>query len=214
MKNAVAALVTVLFAVTAGNSVATEEAKYTVKLQQDKLEVRDYEPSIVAEVIVDDSFEDASNTAFRTLFNYISGENTGRSKIAMTAPVAQQPAPQKIAMTAPVGQRKSEGGWAVSFMMPASYTMDTVPLPSDPRVALRKVPAYRAAAIRYSGTWSEKSYQKHLLRLQEWMATENLEAAGEPVWARYNAPFVPWFMRRNEILIPIHSQPALGQLTR
>ena len=213
MRNIVTTLVTVLFALTAGNAVATEEAKYSVAVQQDKLEVRDYEPSIVAEVIVDDSFEDASNAAFRTLFNYISGDNTGRSKIAMTAPVAQQPAPQKIAMTAPVGQRKSEDGWAVSFMMPASYTMDTVPLPSDPRVALRAVPAYRAAAIRYSGTWSEKSYRKHLSRLQEWMAAENLEAAGEPVWARYDAPFVPWFMRRNEILIAIHARPALSQLT-
>jgi effector-binding domain-containing protein len=207
-------LVMMFFAMTADTAVAVEEAKYTVALQQDKLEIRDYEPSIVAEVVVDGSFEEASNTAFRTLFNYISGDNTGRSEIAMTAPVSQQAAPQKIAMTAPVGQRRSEGGWAVSFMMPASYTMETIPLPNDPRVALREVPAYRAAAIRYSGTWSEKSYRKHLARLMEWMAAENLEASGEPVWARYNAPFVPWFMRRNEILVPIHSRPALGQLTR
>jgi hypothetical protein len=207
-------LAAILFAMTAGTAVAVEEAKYTVALQHDKLEIRDYEPSIVAEVIIDDSFEEASNIAFRTLFNYISGENAGRSEIAMTAPVSQQAAPQKIAMTAPVGQRRSEGGWAVSFMMPASYSMDTIPLPSDPRVTLREVPAYRAAAIRYSGTWSEKSYRKHLSRLVEWMATENLEASGKPVWARYNAPFVPWFMRRNEILIPIHSRPLVGATFR
>jgi hypothetical protein len=200
--------VMILCALATGNAVAVEEAKYTVALQQDKLEIRDYEPSIIAEVIVDGSFEEASSTAFRTLFNYISGENTGRSEIAMTAPVAQQAAPQKIAMTAPVGQHRTEGGWAVSFMMPASYSMDTIPTPNDARVVLREVPAYRAAAIRYSGTWSEKSYRKHLSRLMEWMAAENLVASGEPVWARYNAPYVPWFMRRNEILVPIHSQPA------
>jgi len=185
--------------------MAVEEAKYTVTRKQDKLEIRDYAPSIVAEVVVNDNFEDASNKAFRTLFNYISGDNTGRNKIAMTAPVAQKPAPEKIAMTSPVGQQQSGDGWAVSFMMPASYTMDTIPLPDDPAVVLRQIPAHRAAAIRYSGTWSEKAYKKQLALLLEWIEAENLEPMGEPVWARYNSPFSLWFMRRNEILIPIGS---------
>ena len=185
--------------------MGVEEAKYTVIKQQDKLEIREYAPAIVAEVIVNDDFEDASGAAFRTLFNYISGDNTGRSKIAMTSPVSQKPEPEKIAMTSPVGQTKSDQGWAVSFMMPASYTMDSIPLPDDPSVVLREVPAHRAAAIRYSGTWSEKAYTKQLALLLDWMKTENLEAAGEPVWARYNAPFTPWFMRRNEILISVDS---------
>ncbi len=185
--------------------MGVEEAKYNVIRQQDKLEIREYDPSIVAEVIVNDDFEDASNKAFRKLFNYISGDNTGRNEIAMTAPVSQKAEPEKIAMTSPVGQRKADQGWAVSFMMPASYTMDSIPVPDDPSVVLRKIPAHRAAAIRYSGTWSEKSYKEHLARLLEWMESEDLEAVGEPVWARYNAPFTPWFMRRNEILIPIES---------
>ena len=183
--------------------MAVEEARYSVAVKQDNIEIREYEPSIVAEVIVKDDFEDASGKAFKQLFNYISGDNTGRDKIAMTAPVSQKPASQKIAMTSPVGQRKSDQGWAVSFMMPASYTMDTIPLPDSPSVVLREVPAHRAVAIRYSGTWSEKAYKKQLSELLGWMQAENLEAAGEPVWARYNAPFTPWFMRRNEILIPI-----------
>jgi hypothetical protein len=203
MKHVSIALFTVLLSLMAGNVMAVEEAKYTVSVKQDKLEVREYAPSIVAEVIIKDDFKDASNAAFRPLFKYISGDNTGRDKIAMTAPVAQKPEPEKIAMTTPVGQQKSGDSWAVSFMMPDFYTMDSIPLPDDPAVTLREVPAYRAAAIRYSGTWSEKSYKKQLALLQEWMAAENLEAAGEPVWARYNAPFTPWFMRRNEILIPI-----------
>ena len=205
MKRTGIILVAALLALMAESVMGVEEAKYNVIKQQDKLEIRDYEPSIVAEVIVNDDFEDASNKAFRTLFNYISGDNTGRNKIAMTSPVSQKAEPEKIAMTSPVGQRKAERGWAVSFMMPASYTMDTIPVPDDPSVVLREVPAHRAAAIRYSGTWSEKSYNKHLARLLEWMESESLEAVGEPVWARYNAPFTPWFMRRNEILIPIGS---------
>jgi hypothetical protein len=185
--------------------MAVEEARYTVLEKQDKLEIREYAPSIVAEVLVEGDFENASSAAFRTLFNYISGKNTGRSKIAMTAPVSQKASPEKIAMTSPVGQRKSGQGWAVSFMMPDSYTMDTIPVPDDPSVVLREVPAYRAAAIRYSGTWSEKGYREQLAQLRQWMEAQNLTPAGEPVWARYNAPFTPWFMRRNEILIAISS---------
>jgi len=195
----------VLLALITENVMAVEEAKYTVSMQQDKLEIREYAPSIVAEVIVNGEFENVSGSAFRKLFKYISGDNTGRNKIAMTAPVTQKPGPEKIAMTAPVGQRKADQGWAVSFMMPATYTMDSIPLPDDPSVVLREVPAYRAAAIRYSGTWSEKAYQKQLALLLEWIEAENFEPTGEPVWARYNAPFVPWFMRRNEILIPVGS---------
>ncbi|MDX2416823.1 MAG: heme-binding protein [Xanthomonadales bacterium] len=203
MKNASVTLITVLLALMAGNTMAAEEAEYSVTVQNDKLEIREYAPSIVAEVVVSDTFEDASGAAFRKLFNYISGDNTGRSKIAMTSPVTQKQEPEKIAMTSPVGQHKSDQGWAVSFMMPAFYTMDTIPIPDDPSVVLRQIPAYRAAAIRYSGRWSEKAYKKQLLLLQEWIEEEELEITGDPLWARYNAPFTPWFMRRNEILIPI-----------
>jgi len=203
MKNASLTLITVLLALMAGNTMAAEEAEYNVTVQNDKLEIREYAPSIVAEVIVNDTFEDASGASFRKLFKYISGDNTGRSKIAMTSPVTQTQEPEKIAMTSPVGQRKSDQGWAVSFMMPAFYTMDTIPIPDDPSVVLREIPAYRAAAIRYSGGWSEKAYKKQLLLLQEWIEEEELEITGAPLWARYNAPFTPWFMRRNEILIPI-----------
>jgi len=205
MRSASITLIVFLLLFMVENVMAAEEAEYSVFLNQDKLEIRDYAPSIVAEVIVNDDFEDASGAAFRKLFNYISGDNTGRNKIAMTSPVSQKPEPEKIAMTSPVGQRKSEQGWAVSFMMPASYTMDSIPLPDDPSVVIREIPAYRAAAIRYSGSWSEKAYKKQLALLLEWIEAENLEIVGETVWARYNAPFTPWFMRRNEILIPIGS---------
>jgi effector-binding domain-containing protein len=196
-------LLAICLTLVTGNLMAIEEAKYTVTLQNEDLEIRQYEPTIVAEVVVNGSFEDASNAAFQKLFKYISGSNTSRSKIAMTAPVKQEPEAEKIAMTAPVGQRAAEQGWAVSFMMPASYTMDTIPLPVDDSIVLREIPAHRAAAIRYSGRWSEKRYRKHLELLENWIEQNGLEPTGQPLWARYNAPFVPWFMRRNEILIPI-----------
>jgi effector-binding domain-containing protein len=81
--------------------------------------------------------------------------------------------------------------------------MDTIPQPSDPAVQLRAVPAFRAAVIRYSGFWSEEGFQEHLQELRSWIAKQNLEVTGDPVWARYDPPFKPWFMRRNEILIPV-----------
>lgn len=186
--------------------MAIEEAEYTVLLKDNEIEIRDYSASIVAEVIINDSFEDASNLAFRKLFKYISGENSSRNKIAMTAPVSQEAQSEKIEMTAPVSQSATGQGWAVSFMMPASFTMETTPLPVDKSIKLREIPAHRAAAIRYSGTWSKKRYEEYLNILQKWVEQNNLETTGQPVWARYNAPFVPWFMRRNEILIPVTSQ--------
>ena len=205
MKRFVIGVFASIILLTGQNLMAVEEAKYTVVKQQEEFEIRQYEASIVAEVVVQGDFKGASNKAFRKLFKFISGDNTRQSKIAMTAPVSQTPESEKIAMTAPVGQQASAEGWVVSFMMPDSYTMETIPLPTDPGVNLREIPAYQAAAIEYSGTWSEKNYQKHLERLRKWVDQEGLVTSGEPVWARYNAPFTPWFMRRNEILILIES---------
>lgn len=185
------------------SATAIEEAGYDLVDRDGAMEIRDYDAQIVAEVVVDDSFEDAGDRAFGKLFSYISGANTARGEIAMTAPVSQQKQGEKIAMTAPVGQRDTGQGWAVSFMMPAEYRMETLPQPTDPAVRLRAVPPFRAAVVRYSGFWSERRYREHLAELGAWLQQRGLEPAGEPVWARYNAPFTPWFMRRNEIVIPI-----------
>lgn len=185
------------------NVMATEEAPYKVLKSDGIFELREYEPQILAEVIVDGDIEDAGNKAFRPLFNYISGENRSRSKISMTAPVAQESKGEKIAMTAPVSQEKKQGKWAVSFMMPASYTMETIPVPDNPDIKLRQVPARRIAAVRYSGFWGEEKYRLHRDKLETWMRDNKLAAAGEPVWARYNPPFTIWFLRRNEVLIPV-----------
>ena len=182
---------------------AIEEAKYAVVLKDGDIELRDYEPSIVAEMLVEGDFKGASNKAFRTLFRFIDGENQTQDKIAMTAPVSQEPSSQKIAMTAPVSQEAAENGWLVGFMMPASFTMETTPVPTNPAVKIREIPAYRAAAIRYSGTWSEANYSENHARLTEWVTEQGLRIVGPAVWARYNAPVTPWFLRRNEILIPV-----------
>lgn len=204
MKHSIKAmLVTIVMMCGAMKVMAIEEAAYTVVKQDDAFEVRDYAPHVVAEVVVGGTLEEAGNTAFDTLFNYISGKNKSRSKIAMTAPVSQETKGEKIAMTAPVAQQRMQDKWAVSFMMPASYTLDTLPTPDDVSIILRGVSAHRVAAVRYSGFWSEKNYLKNKKALDEWIQKNNFTVVGEPVWARYNPPFMPWFLRRNEILIPI-----------
>ena len=194
---------TALLAVMATTAMAIEEAAYAVEIADDDFELRTYEPQIVAEVVIKDDFQDAGNRAFRPLFRYISGDNASREDIAMTAPVSQEKRGEKIAMTTPVGQRAEADGWAVSFMMPADYTMDTIPEPTDPSVSWREIPPHRMAVVRYSGRWTERNYVEHLEELQEWVTEQGLQVVGEPVWARYNGPFMPWFMRRNEILLPI-----------
>ena len=185
------------------DAMAIEEAAYNVVKRDGKFEIRDYAPYILAETVVEGDLEQAGNKAFSRLFHYISGDNRSRDKVAMTAPVSQEPMGEKIKMTAPVGQQRVQERWAVSFMMPASYTLETLPAPEDPQVTLRQVPARRMAAVRYSGFWSEKNYHRYRMELESWIHERGLTIVGDPVWARYNPPFTPWFLRRNEILIPV-----------
>lgn len=184
-------------------AIALEEAIYTVIEKEDNFEVRDYAPQVRAVTHVESDLEGAGNEAFSYLFDYISGNNERQDKIAMTAPVSQQSDGEKIKMTAPVGQQRRGDKWQISFVMPASYTMKTLPKPSDPKVSLVQVPEKRYAAVRYSGFWSEQGYQQNKSALQSWISKKGLRPLGEPIWARYNAPFSLWFLRRNEVLIPI-----------
>jgi hypothetical protein len=184
-------------------TVGIEKAKYQVIDKEGKFEVRQYQPQIVAETIVDADFDDAGNMAFRRLFNYISGENRKKESIAMTAPVSQKGGSEKIAMTAPVNQQKSEGNYVVSFLMPSKYTMQTLPEPLDSSVRLRQIPARKIAAIRYSGSWSRKKYEAKKILLEEFIKKKGLRITGQDIFARYDPPFQIPFLRRNEVLFEV-----------
>jgi len=207
-------VVTALIIMGAIDAMAIEEAKYKVIRRDNNFEIRDYETHILAETVVEGNLEDAGSEAFKRLFHYISGGNRSGDKVAMTAPVSQQPMGEEIKMTAPVGQRRLEESWAVSFMMPGSYTLETLPEPEDPKVTLRQVPARRIAAVRYSGFWSEKGYLRCKVELESWIERMGLTIVGDPIWARYNPPFVPWFLRRNEILIPVDAGTGHEEIQR
>jgi hypothetical protein len=206
-------IVTSIFAVfLAGETMALEKAKYSVVLREGNFELRRYEPYVVAETMVEGDFDKVGNEGFRRLFDYISGKNRKQQSIAMTAPVSQEAESEKISMTAPVNQVKVGEKYRITFLMPAKYTMETLPEPLDERVKLKAVPGRLIAALRYSGTWSKDRYEEKRIRLQALMRQKDLEPAGVPIFARYNPPFMPWFLRRNEVLIPVEdtSQPTVN----
>ena len=196
------ALLTVLFT-AAPNVMAIEEPAYRVVRTMEDIEVRDYAPYTVAEVEVAGSADEAGGRAFPILAGYIFGKNAGERRLSMTAPVVQTAAPVRLPMTAPVTQAASSGGHIVQFVLPSGVTRATAPEPLDPRVHLRDVPAQRHAVVRYAGFWSEANYAEHLARLQAVVGASDLRVIGEPVFARYDPPFKPWFMRRNEIWLPL-----------
>ena len=200
------ALLILVSSTFAMSSHATEEPEYQVVRQLGDIEVRQYVAYAVAEVSVAGPAAEAGNQAFPILAGYIFGKNKGERKFAMTAPVTQVAAPVKLEMTAPVTQTAVPGGFAVQFMLPKGVTVASAPEPLDARVQIREVVPAQVAVIRYSGFWSESNYAEHLAQLQAALRTADLSWTGEPLYARYNAPFTPWFLRRNEIWL--HLAPA------
>jgi hypothetical protein len=184
-------------------AMAIEEPSYSVLETEGNFELRKYSSYIVAETYVEGDFEAVGSEGFRRLADYIGGKNQKKESISMTAPVSQMQESEKIAMTAPVTQARENGRWQITFMMPSAYKMDTLPIPDDERIALREQNERTVAVIRYSGTWGKKRYEKHATKLMEWISSKGWKIIGAEVWARYNPPFLPWFMRRNEILIPV-----------
>jgi hypothetical protein len=187
----------------AGEAMAVEKLAYRVIERDGTYELREIEPHVVAETFVEGDFEGVGSEGFRRLFRYIGGANQGAAQIAMTAPVTQEHRSEKIAMTAPVGQQADGDRYRITFVMPRDYRLDNLPAPTDPRVGLRREPARTVAAIRYSGFWSRSRYLEHERKLKDWIEQRGLQPVGEPVWSRYDPPFMPWFLRRNEILIEV-----------
>jgi len=185
-------------------SHAIEEPDYTVLRSFGPVELRQYAPYMVAEVVLKAGSQEAGSQAFPILAGYIFGKNKGQTKFEMTAPVTQTVVPVKMEMTAPVTQSvAAEGGTLVQFVLPKGVTLESAPEPLDPRVRLRLVPATQWAVIRYSGSWSQANDDEHLGLLRAALAREGVATQGEPVLARYNAPFTPWFLRRNEIWLAL-----------
>jgi SOUL heme-binding protein len=188
-------------------SHATEEPDYKVVQKLEDIEVREYAAYTVAEVLVSGTAADAGSQAFPILAGYIFGKNKGERKFAMTAPVTQAAVPVKLEMTAPVTQTAAPGGFLVQFVLPKGVTQASAPEPVDTRITLRDIAPTRVAVIRYSGFWSEANYNQHLEKLQAGLRAAGLSWVGEAVYSRYDPPFMPWFLRRNEIWLHLANTP-------
>jgi SOUL heme-binding protein len=190
-----------------GGAMAAEEPDFQVTLQQGMFEVREYPPLVAAEIRLQGDRNQTGNQGFRALAGYIFGGNTRRQKISMTAPVVQVPASgEKIPMTAPVIQTGAGDVWTVRFIMPKGFTLETLPVPDDPRVQLRAMPPERMAVVRFSGLAHDADVTRNTADLKAFMESHRLLPAGPAILARYNPPWTPWFMRRNEVMVPLRRE--------
>jgi hypothetical protein len=179
-----------------------EQPKYKVVDSDQSIEIRDYAAMIVAEADVSGERDKAIGEGFRIIADYIFGNNLSSQKVAMTAPVTQQ-ASEKIAMTAPVTQQGDGDSWQVRFIMPASYTMKTLPKPKNPAVKLKEIEGKRFAVIRFSGLAGEDSLKRHTDQLTDSIRAKKLTAVSAPTYAFYNPPWTLPFLRRNEVMIEV-----------
>jgi len=197
MKNTIGLLFAVLTWVFCSIVMAIEEPKYSIVETDDKFELRAYAPMIIAEVSVQGSLKSASNQGFRLIADYIFGNNIAsngeKQKVAMTAPVTVQAQPKLLNVTQQGGAQEQE--WKVHFVMPSEYSMSALPKPNNPKVELKEVSQRYYASLRFAGLTGEKKVARKTKELQEWMATKNLTAKGQPELARYNPPWTLPFAR-------------------
>ena len=185
MNRSLLLLLTMLLVNTA---MALEEPEFAVLATTDDYEIRHYPPYIVAEVDV--AGGSADNRAFRMLAGYIFGDNDGEEKMAMTAPVESREKSDNSAVT-------------YAFVMEGKYTLATLPRPNDQRIRLLERPARTVAVRKFSGRWSESNVSRHREQLLRDLDADGVRRQGGVELARYNSPFTPWFLRRNEIIVPV-----------
>lgn len=189
------------------------EHEYGVLTSDGAFELRQYPRLVTVSTPMAGTGEDR---AFNRLFEYISGANRGRreiamtapvlegsgTEIAMTAPVLQSPDGSEIAMTAPVLEGTGGEG-RMAFILPAEYTPETAPLPTDPAVTLGTIPERKVAAVTYDGRSNAEMEAAERAKLEAWIAARGLTATGPALVAQYDPPWTLPGFRRNEILIPV-----------
>ncbi len=168
---------------------------------------------VIAEVLVQGDIATAGKEGSRLIKDYIfregvnaqmNGGEKDRETVSMTVPVSIEKVPEKISMTVPVTmEQATNSSYRLHFVMPSTYTLQTLPKPADPRVTLREIPAQKVAAVRFSKFSDEATVAAQTTLLQRWMAQQGLKSAGQPQFARYDPPFVPPLLRRSEILIAV-----------
>jgi SOUL heme-binding protein len=183
--------------------MSIEEPKFDLVLKEGAFEVRDYAASIVAEVTVTGHQQQAVRKGFGLLAGYIFGGNAKRSKVAMTAPVTNIANGEKIAMTAPVTQIEEKEDWLIRFTMPSKFALGDLPEPNDKAVTIKALPPARFAVLRFSGLAGEAKLVGMKVELLDIIKARGMLPIGPSSIARYNPPWLPWFLRRNEVMVAI-----------
>jgi effector-binding domain-containing protein len=186
--------------------MATEEPEFTVLFQEENLEIREYEPRIIAHVKANGDFDDASSKGFKMLADFIFGNNTINNtsqKISMTAPVSASISSKTISMTAPVIAENNNNEWSIAFVMPKEFTIATLPVPNNQNIKITALPKEKFAVVVFSGLVRESSYNKKANLLIEFIKKKRLTPLSSIQIARYNPPWTLPFFRRNELMVKI-----------
>lgn len=186
----------------------TDETPYQVLQKEGDFELRRYQAVMAVSTFVKaETFEDATDVAFRRLFKYITGDNQEAADIAMTAPVvaanSTPGAGQSINMTSPVVASEQDSGWTMQFVLPASFTASTAPPPTNPSVELIEWPEQTLATLRYSGLWDSETFEEKSVALESWVANQGYESVSIPRYAGFDPPWTLPFLRRNEVQIEV-----------
>lgn len=176
----------------------SDQLPYMVERIIEGVEIRRYPPMVLATVR-----EMPDNAAFGILFKYISGNNRSTPRLEQHS--STRAVGEKIPMTVPVFSASD----SFSFAMPPTYSIQRTPVPLDPRSVLETLPDRRVAALRFSGIAQVEKVAARTRQLLETLAKYELRTNGTPFLMRYNAPFTPGFLRRNEVGVEL--TPA-GQL--
>lgn len=183
--------------------MSVEEPAFRLQLREGPFELRAYPAAVVADVAVAGDQDRAAGQGFRILAGYIFGANARREKIAMTAPVTLLPADRGPRLPAALVEAGGAGQWVVRFTMPKAYALDALPPARDARIRIHATPPGRVAAVRFSGVARPRDFETKARELSAWMERRALRAAGPAALAQYDPPWTLWFLRRNEVLIPL-----------
>ena len=164
--------------------MAIEKAEYEILLKEDPFEIRNYAPMVIA---ISKETDLRGYSGFNEAFNYISGSNEDHTKISMTTPVLND----------------LEGNLTTAFVMPREYKIEDLPKPTSNNLSLRQVSQKKCASISFSGNANSKTVQTKIEELKKWIELKKLVPIGSYQLARYNPPFIPGFLKKNEVLIEI-----------
>ena len=153
------------------------------------VELRHYPDYVLMQVEAEGDFMRAGIAAFGPLISYISGANASGAKIAMTAPVLQEVTADRTHL--------------VSFVLPAGMSAADVPVPRNARVSTVPVAAHDAAVLPFAGSWNTERFQRKASELLEAVAAHGLTTEGNVYFARFDPPWKPGFLKRNEALVTV-----------